>query len=124
MLFCVVNTRELPTPGTHWITTSKFSRGWEQHGFVRINVIDNGILNSIPDSPETVWMISNHGIDDELNSKRLEPFRRFKESVFLLWYFHKYLRNTNNDMPFPKWVLTGVARYIASMDGSSRMSST
>jgi hypothetical protein len=63
MLFCIINTPELPTPFTHYITTNKFARGWENIGFTKVEITDNGQLENIPDDENTIFLIANHGVE-------------------------------------------------------------
>jgi hypothetical protein len=107
MKFCIVNTPDMPTPGTHYMTTNKFASGFEKLGFQICQVKTAEELNSIPDEADTIFMISNHGIEDNWDSKRLQPFGNFKKATKILWHFHYYMMKTNIDIPFNNWILTG-----------------
>jgi hypothetical protein len=107
MLFCVVNTPSLPTPFTHYVTTNKFARGWENIGFTKVEITSEDQLNDIPDDENTVFLISNHGVEQNgYNVAPLRAFTRFTKACKLLWHFHTYLR-LGNEVPFNKWLLTG-----------------
>jgi hypothetical protein len=54
--YYLMNSPELPTPGTHYFTTSKFSKGFKKHGY---NVIDATTLDAITDG--SIVLLSNHG---------------------------------------------------------------
>jgi spore maturation protein CgeB len=99
--FFLMNSPELPTPGTHYYTTSKFSRGFKNHGY---DVLEAKTLDSIEDG--AVVLLSDHGITPNrerglLILKYLSE--RFPNSIFICWFYHKYYQ----DIPFRKFILTG-----------------
>lgn len=108
MLFCIVNTKELPTLGTHMATTMKFASGIGHHDYEIVTITDNSQLAEIPDLSTTIFLISNHGIDFSSSSfgESLKCFSRYKNAFKLCWHFHTWLL-AGNELPFNKWALTG-----------------
>jgi spore maturation protein CgeB len=98
----LMNSPELPTPGTHYYTTSKFSRGFERHGYT---VIEAKTLDSIEDG--SIVLLSNHGIDEQYKEKGLGYLKylndKYPNTIFICWFYHKYY----NEIPFKKFILTG-----------------
>lgn len=107
MKFCIINTPEMPTPGTHYMTTSKFASGFARLGFEVCEIKTNQELLSLPNDNGTILMISNHGIEIDWDKKRLEIFSHLTNVTKILWFFHSYLIKTNLDVPFNNWILTG-----------------
>lgn len=107
MKFYIVNTPEMPTPGTHYFTTSKFASGFGKLGFKVCEIKTNQEISTIPDENDTILMISNHGIEIDFDRKRLEIFSHLTKATKILWFFHSYMIKTNIDIPFNNWILTG-----------------
>lgn len=96
--FYLMNSPELPTPGTHHYTISKFSNGFKHHGY---NVIEAFTLDSITDN--SIVVISDHGIYKN-NFWALEYLsNKFPNSIYICWFFHKFY----DKIPFKKFVITG-----------------
>lgn len=107
-LFVVVNTPELPTPYTHHKTTFKFATGFEQNGYEVIEAKTNDTINLIPDTEQTIFMVSNHGIEGNWNADKLNIFSRFQRATVLLWHYHQFIiRKGTSAIPIKNWLLTG-----------------
>jgi spore maturation protein CgeB len=99
--YYLMNSPELPTPGTHHYTTSKFSNGFKKHGY---NVIEATTLHAITD--DSIVLLSDHGIsyNKQLAFKSLQYLAdKCPNSIFICWFYHKYY----NEIPFKKFVITG-----------------
>lgn len=99
--YYLMNSPELPTPGTHYYTTNKFSNGFKKHGY---NVIEAKTLDSITDN--SIVLLSDHGIsnNNELAFQSLEYLaNKFPNTIFICWFYHKYY----NKIPFSKFIITG-----------------
>ena len=107
MKFCIVNTPELPAPGTFYMTVSKFASGFARLGYQICEIKTNQELLSLPNDAGTILMISNHGIEIDWDKKRLERLSHLTNATKILWFFHSYLIKTNLDIPFDNWLLTG-----------------
>jgi len=96
----VVNSNELPTPGNHNYTISKFSNGFKYHGYSvsEVTSLDSMIDNSIV-------ILSDHGINNNNNNfNELEYLsKKYPNSIFICWFYHKWYKN----IPFKKFVITG-----------------
>lgn len=99
--YYLMNSPELPTPGTHYYTTSKFSNGFKHHGYT---VTEAKTLDSITDN--AIVLLSNHGIscNKELAFRSLRYLaEKFPNTVFICWFYHQYY----DEIPFKKFILTG-----------------
>jgi hypothetical protein len=99
--FYLMNSPELPTPGTHYYTISKFSNGFKKHGY---NVIEANTLDSLTDS--SIVILSDHGItpNKERGLQILNYLAdKFPNTIFICWFYHKYY----NEIPFKKFIITG-----------------
>jgi hypothetical protein len=99
--FYLMNSPELPTPGTHYYTTNKFSNGFKRHGY---NVTEANTLDSISDN--SIVLLSDHGISNnkELAFQSLQYLAdKFPNTVFICWFYHKYY----DKIPFSKFLITG-----------------
>jgi hypothetical protein len=96
----LMNSPELPTPGTHFYTTSKFVSSFKYHGY---NVCEAKTLDSVTDN--SIVLLSNHGMDNkERGFKALHYLAdKFPNSIYICWFYHVYY----NDIPFKKFVITG-----------------
>ena len=106
MLICLINTPSLPTPGTHFITTSKFVSGFKSLGYEYRLITSDDDLSSIPDTKETIFVLSNHGIVGS-GIEKFERYLRFVNSTFILWFYHDILEKNGMKLPLKKWILTG-----------------
>jgi hypothetical protein len=99
--FFLMNSPELPTPGTHHFTTTKFSKGFEKHGYI---VSEANTLDSIIDG--SIVLLSDHGITPN-KEKGLSFLRylsnKFPNSIYICWFYHKYY----DEIPFKKFIITG-----------------
>ena len=99
--YFLMNSPELPTPGTHYYTTSKFSKGFSRHGY---DVLEANTLDGIEDG--AIVLLSDHGITPN-KERGLEILRylavRFPNTIFICWFYHKYYE----EIPFKKFILTG-----------------
>jgi len=95
-----MNSPELPTPGTHFYTTSKFVNSFKYHGY---NVSEAKTLESITDN--SIVMLSNHGMDNIDQGFKALKFlaNKFPNAIYICWFYHKYY----NEIPFKKFVITG-----------------
>lgn len=99
--YYLMNSPELPTPGTHYYTTNKFSNGFKKHGY---NVIEANTLDTVTDN--SIVLLSDHGIsnNNELAFQSLEYLaNKFPNTIFICWFYHKYY----NKIPFSKFIITG-----------------
>jgi spore maturation protein CgeB len=96
-----MNSPELPTPGTHNYTITKFSRGFKYHGY---NVHQAATLDSITDN--SIVLLSNHGIfhSDKDNKWALQYLAdKYPNCIYICWFYHEIY----NDIPFKNFILTG-----------------
>ena len=101
----LLNTPELPCPGTHYFHTAKFLSSFSEHGFIPIEASTlEQFISMSPDSGDIVY-ISNHGNTSESGIRVLQAISHL-DCVFVLWFFHDMLNSP--DMPkFKRWILTG-----------------
>ena len=100
----LMNSPELPTPGTHMFTTRKFLSGFTYYGYevIVVNKLDDIINGSIV-------LLSNHGIDQSSVSKKIGIdalnylSRSFPDTIYLCWFYHKHY----DSIPFKKFIITG-----------------
>lgn len=92
-----MNSPELPTPGTHRFTITKFASGFKYYGY---EVSESKLLDGIIDG--SIVILSNHGISN--NKWALQYLAdRFPNCIYICWFFHKIY----NEIPFKKFILTG-----------------
>jgi spore maturation protein CgeB len=99
--FYLMNSNELPTPGTHYYTTSKFSKAFEYYGYT---VLEAKTLDSIIDG--SIVLLSDHGItpNKEMGFLYLNYLsKKYPNTIFICWFYHKYY----NEIPFKKFIITG-----------------
>jgi len=99
--FYLMNSPELPTPGTHYYTCSKFSKGFEKHGY---SVIEANTLDIIEDS--SIVLLSDHGITpNRENGLKILNYlaEKYQNTVFICWFYHQYYE----EIPFKKFIITG-----------------
>lgn len=99
--FYLMNSPELPTPGTHYYTCSKFSKGFEKHGY---SVIEANTLDIIEDG--AIVLLSDHGITpNRENGLKILNYlaEKYPNTVFICWFYHKYYE----EIPFKKFIITG-----------------
>jgi len=100
-IFYLMNSKELPTPGTHYYTTNKFSKGFKFHGYT---VLEANTLDSITDG--SIVLLSDHGItpNKEKGFEYLQYLSiKFPNTIFICWFYHKYYY----EIPFKKFIITG-----------------
>lgn len=98
--FYLMNSPELPTPDTHYYTTTKFSNGFKKHGY---EIIEAKTLDSISDN--SIVLLSNHGYiyDISLCFSSLNYLaNKFPNSIYICWFYHDFF----SFIPFKKFVLT------------------
>lgn len=96
-----MNSPELPTPGTHYYTCSKFSKGFEKHGY---SVIEANTLDIIEDG--SIVLLSDHGITpNRENGLKILNYlaEKYPNTVFICWFYHQYYE----EIPFKKFIITG-----------------
>lgn len=98
----LINTENWPTPGTHHLGISKFIRGFRYYDYDIDEIKSESQLNSVSDNIGDIMIFSNHGLRNDYIEK-LQPFSKFKNITFILWYFHDVVHN----IPLNKWLLTG-----------------
>lgn len=99
--FYLMNSQELPTPGTHYYTCSKFSKGFETHGY---SVIEANTLDIIEDG--SIVLLSDHGITpNRENGMKILNYlaKKYPNTVFICWFYHQYYE----EIPFKKFIITG-----------------
>lgn len=99
--YYIMNSPELPVPGTHYYTTNKFSNGFKAHGY---DIIEAKTLDSITDN--SIVLLSNHGYSYNIDlffSSLKYLADKFPNAIYICWFFHKYY----NLIPFKKFILTG-----------------
>lgn len=105
----LLNTPELPCPGTHYFHTVKFLSSFTIHDYEALEVRSmQDFLALSPDSSDIVY-ISNHGFsNDSTNLAAYQMMHLLKnlDCVFILWFFHDVL--SSQEMPqLKRWILTG-----------------
>lgn len=105
----LLNTPELPCPGTHYFHTVKFLSSFAMHGYTAIEARSmQDFVSLSPDAGDIVY-ISNHGFSTE--SSRIGAFEAMHaisrlDCVFILWFFHDVI--STREMPcLKRWILTG-----------------
>ncbi len=102
--FILVNTPELPTPGTHYFTSCKFMSGFKHNGY---STNEAKTLSELEDG--SVVLISNHGIKHPIISSDIGwnamhmLANKCPNSVFICWFYH----DIYDKIPFKKFILTG-----------------
>jgi spore maturation protein CgeB len=99
--YYLMNSPELPVPGTHYYTSNKFSDGFKVHGY---DIIEAKTLDSITDN--SIVLLSSHGYMYNINlffSSLNYLANKFPNSIYICWFFHKYY----SLIPFKKFILTG-----------------
>lgn len=96
----LMNSPELPIPGTHYYTSSKFIKGFQYHGYI---VNEAKTMDSITDN--SIVLLSDHGLfEKEKGMKALKYLaNKYPNSIYICWFYHKYY----NEIPFKKFVITG-----------------
>jgi len=100
----LINTSELPTPGTHMFTINKFLSGFLYYGYeiVLANKLDD-ITNG------NIVLLSNHGLDHPVISKKvgLDAINyisaKYPDCIYICWFYHAYY----DILPFKKFIITG-----------------
>ena len=100
----LMNSPELPTPGTHMFTTNKFLSSFTYYGYEVFiaNKLDDVVNGSIV-------LLSNHGIDHPIISTNTGIHAinyltaTFPECTYLCWFYHKHYHS----IPFKKFIITG-----------------
>ena len=92
----IVDSIELPTPGTHMFTIQKFSSGFRFYNY-EIFVVKT--LDDIEDN--SIVVLSNHGIHNIHSLNYLSI--KYPNCIYICWFFHEYY----NTIPFKKFILTG-----------------
>jgi spore maturation protein CgeB len=102
--FFLLNSPELPTPGTHYFTSSKFMSGFKYYGY---ETREANQLNDIEDG--SIVLISNHGIkhpeissENGWNALNILALN-YPNCIFICWFFHSFYEK----IPFKKFILTG-----------------
>jgi spore maturation protein CgeB len=96
-----MNSPELPTPGTHYYTTSKLAYSFNNYGY---EVLEAKTLDDIVDG--SIVIISNHGIyhSDKDNKWALDYLaKKYPNCVYICWFYHRMY----DQIPFKKFILTG-----------------
>ena len=103
----LLNTPELPCPGTHYFHTSKFLSSFTMHGYSANEVRSLQDFYSMnPDAGDIVY-ISNHGFSQSSSTAfhAVQSLQKF-DCVYILWFFHDVLHS--EEMPkLKRWILTG-----------------
>lgn len=103
----IINTPELPCLGTLNYTFKKLSLGFSYNGYNIKEIKTQQTLLSIEDSENNIFLISNHGIEKNINNLNiLDCLNSFKKSFKILWFFHTFL-SIHKELPITNWVLTG-----------------
>lgn len=100
----LMNSPELPTPGTHLCTTNKFLSGFKYYDYEithasNLDDIENG----------SIVLLSNHGLEhpyvsSEIGFNAIKYLsERYPDCVYLCWFYHKFY----DSLPFKKFILTG-----------------
>lgn len=96
----IMDSPELPTPGTHMFTCSKFLSSFTYYGY-EAYIVKN--LDDIVNG--SIVLLSNHGLDNtELAFNALKYISTaFPDTTYLCWFYHKYY----DKIPFTKFIITG-----------------
>jgi hypothetical protein len=96
-----MNSPELPTPGTHFYTITKFSSAFKYYGY---EVETANTLNSITDN--SIVILSNHGLFHSYSDNlwALDHLSKaYPNCIYICWFYHKIY----TQIPFKKFILTG-----------------
>jgi hypothetical protein len=100
----LMNSPELPTPGTHLFTTNKFLSGFTYYGYEKLNANN---LDDIEDG--SIVLLSNHGLDHPIISKEvgLKALNyladKYPNCIYICWFYHAYY----DTIPFKRFIITG-----------------
>lgn len=100
-----LNTPEIPCPGSHYFTTTKLCRGFEQNGLDFIEIKNLQDIEQYNDS-ENIVLLSDHFIINHNERYVYEMGERLKNNTFLSWHFNMHPHLVSN-MPFKKYIFTG-----------------
>ena len=110
----MINSPEYPTPVTHYYTASKFMNGFSYNGYICREVNDIHEMNTIEDSKDNVFLMSDHFYSLPNNSwmNLFEHWgNRFQKSSWIFWHFHNIYKNNyldnSVDFPFKNYIFTG-----------------
>lgn len=105
----LVNTPELPCPGSHYFHTRKFLSSFEYYGFEYAEINKNEDINNISLNSNDVVYVSNHGFDHGNYAIALRQFLTLKKNNcnFILWHFHNHLGKELCDNLPERHVFTG-----------------
>ena len=100
----LINTKELPCPGSHYLHTKKFLSGFCHYGYNFIEINDIKDIEKYEDMFTDIIYISNHGYKFGL-PKEIDILCERKNSTFIFWYGHDYIDLLSKKIN--KWILTG-----------------
>ena len=97
--FYLMNSPELPTPGTHFYCTSKFMSGFTYYGY------QTAVANTLDDiTDHSIVLLSDHGSVNHSFFKNLEYLAaKFPNCIYICWFYHDYYER----VPFKYFVITG-----------------
>lgn len=97
----LMNSIELPTPGTHYFTCKKFIKGFIEHGY------DISEVNKLEDLlDDCVVLLSDHGYhyNKDVFFNSLEKLANYyPNNIYICWSYFNFI----NNIPFKKFILTG-----------------
>ncbi len=100
-----LNTPEIPCPGSHHHTSTKFCKSFTYLGyeFIELNTLENIEQYN---SDENIVLLSNHFVSIKNENYVYEIGKKLPNCVFIAWHFNheKHLRD---NMPFQKYIITG-----------------
>jgi len=97
----LINTPNLPCPGSHYLHTRKFLDGFKHYEYEYAEVNDIQQIEQYPNSSDIIFYVSNHGSD----RNEIEILSKFTNSTFVLWFWHNELSMIKGKLN--KWILTG-----------------
>lgn len=100
-----LNTPEIPCPGSHHYTSTKFCNGFIQNGY---DFIELTSLNNIEEynSDENIFLLSNHFTTIGDINAVYDIGRKLDKAYFICWHFN-FEKKMIENMPFKKYLITG-----------------
>lgn len=105
----LVNTRDYPTKGTHYLMSMKFINGFSLYGLETYSL---ETFDGIEDSDEQIFLVCDN-FYDQRTPNWMDDFdylaKKFEKTTWIFWTFHNVLNNHYQDrlFPFKKYIFTG-----------------
>ncbi len=108
MKFIYLNTLTFPCIGTHLFHVRKLAQGFQQLGYLAVEVARDEDLDVLGLASEDLVYLSNHGASHQLSKMQTLLLTRIAECGAwpIFWYWHDYAAKL--DLIFgSRWILTG-----------------